>query len=161
MRRGPAPHAAETMTPSDANPAQDGAPETPARLELTALRHALLRVHKALLEMERRDYERLHGRVNTGELFRLVVDHPQFAWLHSISEFVVRIDEMLDAEGPVTPADARGIYTVAGKMFTPQESGDALQKKYFEALQRDPAVVLEHAELARLFVKASEETGPV
>ncbi len=149
------------MTPSDANPAQDGAPETPARLEVTALRHALLRVHKALLEMERRDYERLHGRVNTGELFRLVVDHPQFAWLHSISEFVVRIDEMLDAEGPVTSADARGIYTVAGKMFTPLESGDALQKRYFEALQRDPAVVLEHAELARLFATASEEPGPV
>jgi hypothetical protein len=50
---------------------------------------------------------------------------------------------------------------VAGKMFTPLESGDALQKRYFEALQRDPAVVLEHAELARLFATASEEPGPV
>ena len=148
------------MAPSDTNPAQDGAPETPARQELTALRHALLRVHKALLEMERRDYERQHGRVNTGELFRLVVDHPQFAWLHSISEFVVRIDEMLDGEEPLTPAGARGVYSVAGKMFTPLESGDALQKKYFEALQRDSAVVLEHAALARLFAKASEEPGP-
>ncbi|MBZ5701176.1 MAG: hypothetical protein LAN84_04955 [Acidobacteriia bacterium] len=148
------------MTPPDENAAHGGAPESPAAQDLTALRHALLRVHKALLEMERRDYERQHGRVNTGELFRLVLDHPQFAWLHSISEFVVRIDELLDAEEPLTPASARGIYTVAGKMFLPLESGDALQKKYFDALQRDPAVVLEHRGLARLFAKAAEEAGP-
>src|SRR2546429_1064797 len=48
---------------------------------------------RSLLEMERRSYEREHGHVNAGELFRLVVDHSQFAWLHNISEFVVRIDE--------------------------------------------------------------------
>ena len=36
-------------------------------------------------------------------------------------------------------------------MFVPTESGDAFQKKYFDAIQRDPAVVIEHAELARLF----------
>lgn len=129
-----------------------------ARAQLTALRHALLRVHKALLEMERRDYERANGRVNAGELFRLVVDHEQFAWLHSISEFVVRMDEMLDAGEPVSEADVKGVVSVASKMFTPSETGDVLQRKYYEALQRDPAVVLEHAELAREFDKA--ETKP-
>ncbi len=36
-------------------------------------------------------------------------------------------------------------------MFVPTESGDAFQKKYFDAIQRDPAVVIDHAELARLF----------
>jgi len=36
-------------------------------------------------------------------------------------------------------------------MFVPTESGDGFQKKYFDAIQRDPAVVIEHAELARLF----------
>src|SRR6266704_224007 len=87
-----------------------------AREKLITLRLALLRLHKTLLEMERRDYEREHGHVNTGELFRLVVDHAQFAWLHNISE-----------------------------------SGDTFKKKYFVAIQRDPAVVIEHAELARLF----------
>src|SRR6267143_2052309 len=69
--------------------------DTGAREKMVALRGALLRLHKALLEMERRDYEREHGVVNVGELFRLVVDDPQFSWLHNISEFVVRIDEAL------------------------------------------------------------------
>src|SRR5215472_10867060 len=43
--------------------------DSPAREKLIALRLALLRVHKTLLEMERRSYEREHGHVNTGELF--------------------------------------------------------------------------------------------
>src|SRR5260370_1630307 len=40
---------------------------------------------------------------------------------------------------------------MARKMFAPSEFGDAFQKRYFDAIQRDPAVVMEHAELARLF----------
>jgi len=51
---------------------------------LVALRSALLRLHKSLIEMERRKYEKEFGAVNVGEYFRLVVDHPQFAWLHNI-----------------------------------------------------------------------------
>lgn len=122
-----------------------------AREKLVALRGALLRLHKALLEMERRDYEREHGVVNVGELFRLVVDDPQFSWLHNISEFVVRLDETLTGKAPVAPADAETAFNLARKMFTPTESGDAFQKQYFHAIQRDPAVVMDHAELARLF----------
>ena len=122
-----------------------------AREKLVALRSALLRLHKALLEMERRDYEREHGVVNVGELFRLVVDDPQFSWLHNISEFVVRLDETLTGKAPVAPADAETAFNLARKMFTPTESGDSFQKQYFHAIQRDPAVVMDHAELARLF----------
>jgi hypothetical protein len=122
-----------------------------AREKLVALRGALLRLHKSLLDMERRDYEREHGAVNVGELFRLVVDDEQFSWLHNISEFVVRIDETLTGKEPVSPADADTALDLARKMFVPTEAGDAFQKQYFAAIQRDPAVVMEHAELARLF----------
>jgi len=116
-----------------------------------ALRQALLRLHKSLLEMERRSYEREHGSVSAGELFRLVVDDAQFAWLHNISEFVVRIDEALASEGGVTGTDSHVAISLARKIFAPTESGDGFQKKYFDAIQRDPAVVMEHAELARIF----------
>ena len=124
-----------------------------AREKLVALRGALLRLHKALLDMERRDYEREHGVVSVGELFRLVVDDQQFSWLHNISEFVVRIDETLTGKGPVSAPDADTALDLARKMFTPTEAGDGFQKQYFAAIQRDPAVVMEHAELARLFAQ--------
>jgi hypothetical protein len=133
---------------SNMSPGNDG---SSAREKLITLRLALLTVHKTLLNMERRDYERQHGAVNTGELFRLVIDHAQFAWLHNISEFVVRIDETLAAEEPVTAEYTATAISLARKMFVPTESGDSFQKKYFDAIQRDPAVVIEHAELARLF----------
>ncbi|HEV8076596.1 MAG TPA: hypothetical protein VGP66_12140 [Candidatus Acidoferrum sp.] len=125
--------------------------DTPARQKLVALREALLRLHKTLLDMERRDYERAHGVVTTGELFRLVVDDPQFAWLHNISEFVVRIDEALSSDEGVTEAGAHISISLARKLFAPSETGDGFQKQYFDAIQRDPAVVMEHAELVRLF----------
>jgi hypothetical protein len=125
--------------------------DTPARQKLVALREALLRIHKSLLEMERRAYEKEHGKVTAGELFRLVVDDPQFSWLHNISEFVVRIDEALSSEEDVTATDSHVAISLARKIFTPSESGDGFQKKYFDAIQKDPAVVMEHAQLARLF----------
>jgi hypothetical protein len=125
--------------------------DTPARQKLVALREALLRLHKTLLDMERRDYEKAHGVVTTGELFRLVVDDPQFAWLHNISEFVVRIDEALSSDEGVTKAGAHVSISLARKLFAPSETGDGFQKQYFDAIQRDPAVVMEHAELVRLF----------
>ncbi|HEY2460643.1 MAG TPA: hypothetical protein VGI16_07535 [Candidatus Acidoferrum sp.] len=136
-------------------------PQNPARQKLITLRLTLLRLHKALLEMERQEYERVNGRVSTGELFRLVIDHAQFAWLHNISEFVVRLDESLAGEEPVTDADVQRAIAVARKMFTPSESGDAFQKAYFDAIQKDPTVVMEHAELARLFANEPSDSATV
>ena len=124
---------------------------SPSREKLIQFRNILLRLHKTLLEMERRAYEREHGTVTVGELFRLVIDHAQFAWLHNISEFVVSIDETLDSKEPVAPEQTNAAIALARKMFVPTESGDAFQKKYFDAIQREPAVVMEHAELARFF----------
>ncbi|HXC47698.1 MAG TPA: hypothetical protein VNU20_05370 [Candidatus Sulfotelmatobacter sp.] len=137
--------------PKDPYTNQGDGRDTPARQKLVALREALLRLHKTLLDMERRDYEKAHGVVTTGELFRLVVDDPQFAWLHNISEFVVRIDEALSSDEGVTEAGAHASISLARKLFAPTETGDGFQKQYFDAIQRDPAVVMEHAELVRLF----------
>lgn len=133
--------------------------DSPARKRLITLRLMLLRLHKTLLDMERREYERQHGHVSVGELFRLVIDHQQFAWLHNISEFVVRLDETLAGEAPVLPEDVHTAISLARKMFAPSETGDAFQKKYFDAIQQDPAVVIDHAELARLFNNEPPDSG--
>jgi hypothetical protein len=137
----------------------EGGSDATDRGKLTELRTVLLRLHKTLLDMERREYEREHGHVSTGELFRLVIDHQQFGWLHNISEFVVRLDETLAGETPITAEDLRSAVGMARKMFVPSESGDAFQKRYFDAIQRDPAVVMEHAELARLFNSEPADAG--
>jgi hypothetical protein len=139
------------MNPPEARALARKDDDAAAREKLIALRLALLRVHKTLLDMERRDYERANGKVTVGELFRLVIDHQQFGWLHNISEFVVRLDETLAGENPIMAEDVRTAFSLSRKMFAPSESGDAFQKKYFDAIQMDSAVVIDHAELARLF----------
>ena len=150
---------APRMSAPDLYAADNGGPQNPARQKMVALRVTLLRLHKTLLDMERREYERANGHVSTGELFRLVIDHEQFAWLHNLSEFVVRLDETLAGEEPVSDKDTHSAIIMARKMFAPSESGDAFQKRYFDAIQRDPAVVMEHAELARLFANEPSDAS--
>src|SRR3954469_5456978 len=118
---------------------------------LRGLRHALLRLHKVLLDDERAAYERVHGQVNSGELLQLVISHEQFAWLHGISESVVEIDEMFDADEPLTSEAAANVLANVRTLLTPAETGDEFARKYFSALQREPDAVLAHRE-ARAFL---------
>jgi hypothetical protein len=120
------------------------------RQRLTNLRRALLRLHKALLDDERLAYERVYGQVTGGELLQLVINHEQFAWLHSISELIVSIDEMLDAEEPMTNADAESLLTQARTLLKPSEDGTDFERKYYTALQRDPDIVLAHREVTKI-----------
>ena len=78
---------------------------------LTDLRNGLLGLHKTLLDSERGTYERDIARIgSSGELLKLVLYDPWFAWLHELSEFVVLIDETLDADesGPQSAGHRRG-----------------------------------------------------
>ena len=68
--------------------------------------YTLTRSDKALLDAERETYERVHGQITGGELLQLAINHEQFAWLHPVSELIVRLDELLDADGPATADDA-------------------------------------------------------
>jgi hypothetical protein len=127
----------------------DHVPEA-TRQRLTNLRRALLRLHKALLDDERLAYKRVYGQVTGGELLQLVINHEQFAWLHSISELIVSIDEMLDAEEPMTSADAESLFTQARTLLKPSEDGADFERKYYAALQRDPDIVLAHREVTKI-----------
>ena len=135
--------------------APDGpAPET-TRAHLRQLRLALLRLHKTLLDAERDAYEQARGRVNAGELLQLVIHDQQFAWLHAVSELVVRIDELLDADEPATMAEADALLAQSRALLRPAEEGDEFGRKYFAALQRDPSIVLAHREVTRILAGGS------
>lgn len=121
---------------------------------LRDVRRALLRLHKILLESERENYERERGRVdNSYQVLKLVMHDPRFAWLHSLSELIVRIDEMLDAEKPPGEGDVNSVIEETRTLLTPSETGGEFQTKYFSALQQSPDVVLAHAEVVGLLGK--------
>lgn len=122
--------------------------------QLKQLRQGLLRLHKLLLDLERRGYERARGRIgNSYEFLQLVLKDPWFDWLHRLSELIVQIDEALDtltSESPATEEDVRALISRARLLLAPAESGTQFQKNYFLALQQSPDVVLLHSEIVRL-----------
>jgi len=108
-----------------------------------------LHLHKTLLEMERADFERNVGRLTSGELLQLVINHPQFAWLRQISALVVQMDEMLAAEEPATLSDVQGLLAQASLLLT-SSTDEVFTEKYQAALQREPAAVVAHSEVTKL-----------
>jgi hypothetical protein len=124
--------------------------------KLQQLRRKLLHLHKTLLDMERADFERLFGRVTSGELLQLVINNAQFAWLRRISALVVEMDEMLAAEEPVTEENVENLLAQARLLFSAAED-EAFKEKYQAALQREPEAVLAHAEITKLLRKDAQE----
>jgi catechol 2,3-dioxygenase len=120
------------------------------RARLRDLRGKLLQLHKVLLDDTRAAYEMDRGRVpSSATLLQLVINDPWFAWLHSLSELVVRMDETVDADSPATDADAATLIDQVEKLLTASENGEGFHRRYFDALQRQPAVVMAHADVRR------------
>ena len=121
--------------------------ESNYRGQLTELRHGLLRLHKALLDWERGAYEQVHGRQSGGELLKLLLDDPHFAWLRPMSQAIVRIDEMLDADTLPTGDEVKEVFTAVNAMTSGADGGDGPGHRYGEALQNSPEVVLAHRDV--------------
>jgi len=118
---------------------------------LTDLRRALLPLHKTLLEWERKIYEREHGRkMGAGELLQIIMTAPQFAWLHPISEVIVRIDQALDEEAPDTTVDVDAILTQARRLVAPDQTEKPYAQRYLTALQEVPDVVVAHGKVTAI-----------
>jgi len=124
---------------------------------LTDIRIQLLHLHKLLLETERIRYEQVRGRVSKGELLQLLIKHDQFAWLHHLSELIVQIDELIHADEPITSEAIAALIADVQSLLTPDEAGNDFAVRYDAAIQRNPDVVLAHADLATLLAVAARD----
>ena len=122
----------------------------PMRARLNELRMRLLDLHKTLLDDTKVQYEMDRGSVGgAGALLQLVISDPWFAWLHQISEIIVRIGELTVADSANTDPDALALIDQIDKLLMPSETGDLFSQRYFDAIQRQPAVVLAHGAVKR------------
>ena len=113
-----------------------------------------MHLHKALVDSERISYEKNLGTIPSANHFlQLLTNDPWFAWLHPISELIVAMDEALDAKfkTPLTAELADGLVKQTRTMLVASETGEGFPRHYFDALQRDPDVVMAHAEAAKWF----------
>lgn len=117
---------------------------------LTDIRIKLLHLHKQLLDTERIRYEQVRGQVSKGELLQLALNGDQFAWLHRLSELIVQIDELIYSDEPITSEAIAALIADIRILLTPDEAGNDFAVKYDAAFQRNPDVVLAHADLGTL-----------
>lgn len=123
-----------------------------SRQRLQSLRDALLNLHKALVESERISYETTIGAIQSPNQFlQLLMNDPWFAWLKPLSELIVTMDEALEAKEPLTGATVEALIKQTSQLLVATEAGEGFSRHYFDALQRDPDVVLAHAEAAKVF----------
>jgi hypothetical protein len=120
------------------------------RQPLLEFRHALLDLHKALIDSERAVYEADVGPVQSPHhFFQLLTTDPWFAWLRPISQLIVMIDEVLDAQEPLTNNNIDAVIIESVFLLVPAKGEGEFSARYLAALQRDPAVVLAHAQVAK------------
>ena len=125
------------------------------RALLVELRRLLLQLHKTLIDWQRTDYERVHGRLQTTQLLDVMFNDPEFAWLRSMSGLIVRIDEALEtkpsrpSEPPKAEIETGPLVAGARELVSP-EPGTPYAQRYHAALQELPDAVLAHRDLVTL-----------
>jgi hypothetical protein len=117
---------------------------------------ALRELHRTLMERARRDYEREHKvTLSPAEQLQLLATDPFFAWLRGLSELMVDIDLVHDAE-PLVLAEIAPAVRAAVEHFiaapNPPAPGDAFAQHYWPYLQDDPHVAMAHADVKRTLV---------
>ncbi len=123
----------------------------PLRTRLEEVRRALLTLHKALVDSERITYEKTVGPIQSPNHFlKLLMEDPWFAWLQPLSQLIISIDEAMDGKEPLTAAKVEATTKQSRVLLAPSENSKLFPRHYFDALQRDPDVVLAHGHLMKV-----------
>jgi hypothetical protein len=119
---------------------------------LRELSRRLLRLHKALLDLQRREYESDHLPPSSGtELLHLVLNDPHFAWLRTLSALIVQVDDLALTDELATEDDARAqLARIESLLHAPDGDATAFGTRYREALQMSPDVVVAHGHVVAL-----------
>src|SRR5438445_8319882 len=121
------------------------------RQRLSEVRNALLTLHKALVDSERVSYEKTVGQIQSpGHFLQLLTNDAWFAWLQPFSQLIVAMDVALDEKEPLTVAGVDALLKQTSLLLVASETGEGFSGHYYAALQRDPDVLFDHAEVMKL-----------
>lgn len=149
------------MTDKDTPTSDDNIEATTTiRRQLSTVRDDLLKVHRTLLQVERIRYEKVHGRIaNNGVFLQLAIADPWFDWLRPMGQMVLLIDErMEDKENVLGAGEATALLTRSRELLRADETGDAFQRLYFQALQLSPELAVLHGQVSKNHPRTEAET---
>jgi hypothetical protein len=118
------------------------------------MRRELLDLHRALVDSERREYERARGRLSDRAFLEALIGAPELAWLSPLTSLIVRLEEVLeDSSGE---ALVRDCVAEIRKLLRPNAEGQGFQRNYAEAMQRSPEVVVAHGKAIGSLSRSAE-----
>jgi hypothetical protein len=109
--------------------------------ERDSLRAALLDLHKEVLAVERRQLERVYGRLENAEFLQIVSDPIRYGWLKPFSNLILAFDDD-EYEGDVVEE--------ARELLLPPKGSTPFGRRYLSLMQREPGLVVEHRNVTRL-----------
>ena len=133
------------------SPSDQTAHNDPLRQTMLEVHQRLLSLYSALIVAEQLTYERIHGRVGTtDELIQLLLRDPWFTWLSPLLDLLLRIDRLLEDDAfDITYENVIHLVAEVRSLTRPSVEGDGFERAYYEALKRDPEVVLAHFHVTR------------
>ena len=111
------------------------------------MRRELLDLHRTLVDSERREYERSRGRLTDRAFLEALIGAPELAWLGPLTSLIVRLEEVLEDRAGGTALE--DCVAEIRKLLRPAPEGQGFQRKYAEAMQRSPEVVVAHGTAIR------------
>jgi len=109
-----------------------------------SLHRSLLALHKAVLGAERAQLEGVHGELSSAAFLQLVSDPVRYGWLKPFSALILAFEEDEDDRAPDEELVER-----TRELLLPPQQKTPFGRRYLSLMQRDPALVLAHAEVAK------------
>jgi hypothetical protein len=122
------------------------------------MRRELLDLHRALVDAERREYERARGRMTDRAFLEALIGAPELAWLNPLTSLIVRLEEALEETATENAGQAAVQDCIAEirKLLRPNAEGQGFQRKYAEAMQSSPEVVVAHGKAVGSLARCAE-----
>jgi hypothetical protein len=122
------------------------------RAALRELAAGLRDLHRALLEQQRLEHERVHlVVVNGAQLLHLVAHDPGFAWLRVLSAVMVDLDTLIDEPAPPSEDELAAIRQELEETFSPAAPARFWEKA--TPLLQDPRVAIGYGRVRSVLAK--------
>ena len=117
---------------------------------LRSSRNLLLKLHKSLLDHERRIYEGIYGPRTPAQFLALLLEDQDFAWLRKFSTLIVEIDEMFAQKDGYSEETVATHILALRTLVAMEDEDETFKVKYQSGLQQDLDAASQHGELRAL-----------
>lgn len=123
--------------------------------KLNELSRALTKVHRSILDFQKKDHEQKEERKLTPyEALHLAIKHPDFDWMRAVSSVISEIDELVGSKTEVVTEEAlKSFKRRINELFQVGQQHVYFRQRLDIAMERDPNLCLEVAEIRSLLEK--------